>query len=294
MRRINTPVLPTALLLRAALAAVAATIPFHAPHADEAPAAAPEVFNAVEDSLSTSAAAPAPESVGGTEPSPAPSSAAAPSPKPGMPRKPKAPKIDKAPIRATSKNLPALLQEVEAKYAKAATLQAEFSQVNEVAAMGTKKTSSGVILVKRPDKLRWETLKPDMNLLVSDGRKFWFYTPPFEPGERGQVIVRRSNQTNSKLANALLSGHFSVAREMRIEQQGTSRFVLTPKPRSAGTVIKAEIEIDPGLKLIQKVVLDHQGGNRSEITLSKIELGKALGDEAFAFTPPPNTDEVKQ
>lgn len=191
-------------------------------------------------------------------------------------------------------NLPQILREVEAKYAEAATMQAEFNQVNEVAALKTQKKSSGVIMVKRPDKLRWETLRPDMNLLVSDGHKFWFYTPPFDEGEHGQVIEKRSGEINSKLANALLSGRFSVARDMKIHQDSATVFSLTPKPGSAGTVKRAQIEIHPIHRTIQKVTLEHKGGNRSEITLSKIELGKELGDEPFVFVAPPNTDKVTQ
>ena len=84
--------------------------------------------------------------------------------------------------------LPSLLQAVEEKYAQSPTVQAEFTQINEVAALKTKKTSSGILIVKRPNKLRWETLKPDVSVLMSDGSTFWFYTPPFEEGDRGQLI----------------------------------------------------------------------------------------------------------
>jgi outer membrane lipoprotein carrier protein len=190
--------------------------------------------------------------------------------------------------------LPPILVEMEEKYTKAATLQADFTQVNEVAALKSKKTSTGVLMVKRPNKLRWETLKPDMNLLISDGSHFWFYTPPFDEGEHGQLIERKSSQAQSRLANALLSGSFSVAKDMKIKQESPSHFLLTPKRGSAGSVIRAEIIIDPQEKLIHKVILEHQGGNRSEITLNKIELGKNLGDEPFIFKAPPNTDTVSQ
>jgi outer membrane lipoprotein carrier protein len=220
---------------------------------------------------------------------PSPTVSPAPSPSSTV-SKPKAPVA----AAAAKSHLPMLLQDVETLYTHAATLKAEFTQVNEVAALRAKKTTSGVILVKRPDKLRWETLKPDMNLLVSDGRKFWFYTPPFDKGENGQVIERKSSEIHSKLANALLSGRFSVVRDMKIKQESALRFSLTPRRGTAGTVVKAGIEVDPLKKLIQKVTLEHKGGNRSEITLSKIELGKPMGDELFEFTPPPGTDKVTQ
>lgn len=189
--------------------------------------------------------------------------------------------------------LPPLLTEVEQKYADAKTMIAEFSQVNEIAALKQKKSSTGVIAVKRPDKLRWETVKPDPNLLVSDGKRFWLYTPPFDEGERGQLIERRSSEIQSRLASALLAGKFSVARDMRIRKKSSSRYDLIPKPGSAGTVVRAEIEVNPEKKLIEKVVLQHKGGNRSEITLTGIRLGEELADDMFVFVAPPDTDRVE-
>lgn len=214
--------------------------------------------------------------------------AAEPSPKPS------AQPIPTVRVGLAAHPLPEILQEVEAKYAKAQTLQADFSQVSEIASLNTKKTTTGVIMVKRPDKIRWETLKPDMNLLVSDGTRFWYYTPPFDEGEHGQVVERKSGEVNSKLANALLSGRFSVAHDMRIRQESPAKFLLIPAPGTAGTVSRAEIEIDPDAKIIHKVSLDHRGGNHTEITLSKIELGKSIGDDAFVFKAPPGTDKVEQ
>lgn len=199
-----------------------------------------------------------------------------------------------APKPATQ--LPALLKEVEALYAKAGTLSADFTQINEIASLQVKKPSSGVIRAKRPDKIRWETHKPDMNVLVSDGHTFWFYTPPMDEGDRGQVIERKSSQIQSKLANALLSASFSggpVTRTMKIQQTGPGAFTLTPKKGTAGTVLEAKVEVDEQKKIIKKVVLSHQDGNRTEILLTNIELGKPMRDEDFVFTPPPNTDRVK-
>src|ERR1700737_2382648 len=80
-----------------------------------------------------------------------------------------------APTKAHAAPLPALLKEVEAKYFKAATLIADFTEADQSATTKQTKKSSGKIQFKRPGKLHWETLKPDHNTLISDGKKFWFY-----------------------------------------------------------------------------------------------------------------------
>lgn len=200
----------------------------------------------------------------------------------------------KAKAQPSPAPLPELLEEVEAKYAKSNTIEAQFTQVTHSASMGTTKTTSGILMVKRPNKVRWETLKPDKSLLVSDGRKFWFYTPPFDESEKGQVIERKSTDVQSKLAQALLSGSFSAARDMKVQKVRAAVFSLTPKPGTAGTVQKATIEIDPASKTIKRVELEHQDGNRAEITLSEIVLGKEMDERYFIFDIPPGTDVIRQ
>jgi outer membrane lipoprotein carrier protein len=192
------------------------------------------------------------------------------------------------------KSLPKLLQEVEKKYSKSGTITAEFSQLNENSTFSQKKASTGKIYVKLPSKIRWETEKPEPNLLVSNGKIYWFYTPPFDPTEPGQVIEKPTSQIESKLVNALLSGSFSTAQIQSIFMKNATTFDLTPKPGTAATVSKATLEIDGVTKEIKKVTLNHKGGNRSEITLSKIELGKPLSDDFFVFHAPPNTEKLQE
>ncbi len=194
---------------------------------------------------------------------------------------------------ADSVLLPKALKEVEAHYAKASTIVADFEQSTR-SAMATKpKESSGRILIKRPDRVRWETLKPDTHLMVSDGHRFWFYTPPFDKDERGQVIIRKTAEVQSKLATALLGGAFSAVKEMKIETKDSSHFVLTPKKGTSGTVQEIELEISPA-KEIRKLLVKHVGGNTAEIRLTKIEMGSPIRDELFVFITPSKTDVIKE
>jgi outer membrane lipoprotein carrier protein len=198
-------------------------------------------------------------------------------------------------LKETKISLPPLLEKIEEKYKLAKTIVAEFNQINEIAALKQKKPSSGKISVKRPDKVRWETLKPDVNLLVSDGKKIWNYTPPFDEDERGQVIEMKTKNFRSSLAAALLAGSFSVAKDMKIEKLDTdANYVLLPKKGTAGSIKEAQVKIDTEKLYIVQVVLLHKEGNRTEINLTNIELGKEIDDKVFEFEVPPNTDRVDQ
>jgi outer membrane lipoprotein carrier protein len=190
--------------------------------------------------------------------------------------------------------LPQELVEVEKTYLKAKTLEADFTQKDEVKMTGSKKESSGVLMIRHPNQFRWETLRPDKNLLVTDGRKFWFYTPPFEAGERGQVIEKKTTEVQSELANAVLAGSFSKIRGVEIQKLSPTKFRLVPAEGVAGSVKTAEIDLDPVKGIVQRLQLEHVGGNRTEISLANVKLSGKLNDQYFKFTTPPGTDVVRE
>ena len=188
--------------------------------------------------------------------------------------------------------LPALLAEVEKKYTAAKQFSAEFTQVKELSALKQTKTSSGKIYMRFPNLLRWETLKPDPTTLVGDGKKYWVYTPPFDPSENGQVIVQEALEIQSDVATALLSGSFSKVNSLQIKTLKNSEFKITPKSGTAGDVSEATISVDSKAKTIRKVVLKHLGGNVTTLELAQVKLADPILDAQFKFTPPPKTDVI--
>ena len=202
------------------------------------------------------------------------------------------------PVQASK--IPPILKKVEEKYKKAKTVKAKFHQVNHLVAYDRKKKSSGELFIKRPNRVKWVTKDPDQNLFVSNGEKFWFYTPPFDEDSRGQVIIRDSNKVQSQLMNQLLMGSFEFENDsVEVIQYRKDAFILKPKKGTAATVEKAWIFLSKKDQFIHKVVLEHypiekgKKGNWSEISLDAIELGVALDSDLFEFEVPPKTDVMR-
>ncbi|MBU6375365.1 MAG: outer membrane lipoprotein chaperone LolA [Bdellovibrionales bacterium] len=194
---------------------------------------------------------------------------------------------------ASEASLPPLLQEVQAQYQKSAGIQAEFTQSTEIRATRQTKKAQGRIWIKRPGKLRWETLEPDPNILVSDGKVYWFYTPPFDTGERGQVIIRKKSQVQTQFLNGLLSGTFEFGKgAVAITEKAKNIFLLKPRVGTAGDVSVAEVEIETIKKMISRVTLTHTSGNTTRIELQEISLASKLEDSLFRFTIDKNTDKI--
>lgn len=191
-------------------------------------------------------------------------------------------------------SIPVELKKIESKYTSAKTLEAKFTQTQEVKLTGTKKESSGVVTLQIPSHFRWETLSPDKNLLVSDGNKFWFYTPPFAAGERGQLLEKKTSDVQSELASVLLSGNFSRIKNVKIKRKSKTVFQLIPHAGVAGSVKLAEIEISPKDSVIERVLLEHEGGNRAEVRLKEVKLGAVVDPGMFRFVTPSGTDIIKE
>jgi outer membrane lipoprotein carrier protein len=199
----------------------------------------------------------------------------------------------KAPARAS---VPALLQRVEARYQEAGSLQASFIQDEVSKALGTSKSSQGKVAWRAPNRLRWETESPEPSLLVSNGTTLWFYTPPFDESEKGQVIIRKAAEVKSRLLDALLAGRFSsaVRQGLRIQSLPGNTFKLLPRKGAVGGLKFAQVSVDPEKSQITGVSLEYRDGNRSSIQLSNIDLGKPISLESFRFKIPPRTEILKE
>lgn len=190
--------------------------------------------------------------------------------------------------------LPSALKAVEKKYQEGKTVQADFRQEVKLKLTGQTKVSQGRILVQRPDQFRWETFEPDPNVLVSNGKVFWYYTPPFDETEAGQVIIRQGAEARSQKVASLLAGSFSEISQDRLKTLAPDRFEWNPKAGEAGDVNRVEIEVNSSNSLIKKVILEHKGGNRTELTLSQVKIGVPLRPEAFHFQIPPGTSIIRE
>lgn len=184
------------------------------------------------------------------------------------------------------------LQSAFRHYLEKKTLTANFTQLRTQTALGTTKKTSGKLSVSNPGRFRWETLEPEKSILTTNGKKIWFYTPPFRPDEKGQVVIRSAND-QTKLAVELLSGSADLRASFQTRKTSENQFELRPL-RPAGDVDRIRIELERPTKLVYKITLFSSTGNQTEITLSQVELGSAIHDDFFEFKAPANTEEVRE
>jgi len=82
---------------------------------------------------------------------------------------------------------------------------------------------SGLVDIARPSLFRWETLNPDENLLVSDGKSLWYYSPFIE-----QVTIYNQEQATEQTPFILLTRNRTSDWDAYRVEEDKDVFTLTP------------------------------------------------------------------
>lgn len=151
-------------------------------------------------------------------------------------------------------------------------------------------TAQGRLQMKSPNRFRWEYSKPDVQLIVADGRKIWVYEPDLK-----QVTVKPQDALNQDSPLSVLSSpaaldRFYTASELP-EKQGLRWLQLLPKRPDSSPFDKAWLGFD-GNGLRSMRLFDNLG-QVSEFTFGTWTRNAAIGEERFRFTVPKNADIVE-
>nr|HET7860380.1 outer membrane lipoprotein chaperone LolA [Caldimonas sp.] len=167
--------------------------------------------------------------------------------------------------------------------------RAQFTQSVTSPDGAKKKTSSGSFEFSRPNRFRFEYMKPFAQTIVGDGEKVWIYD-----ADLNQVSSRRLGQALGATPAALLAGG------------GLERdFDLSPLPAKDG-LDWAEAKPKAKDGAFQSVRVGFQGttlaaleivdsfGQRSLLRFSEFAPNVAIPAETFRFTVPPGADLIEQ
>jgi outer membrane lipoprotein carrier protein len=168
------------------------------------------------------------------------------------------------------------------------TMSANFSQ--EVRSDGqVVQRSRGEMAILRPGKFRWDTRKPNRQLLVTDGRQLWIYDEDLE-----QVQVKPMRGQLGQTPALFLSGYDqSALNDYQVQitkRQGqTVHYQLIPKDNDATF---AQITMIFRGDKLTSMQLGDRLGQITDLTFSKIKLNQALPPRLFQFKAPAGVDVI--
>ena len=168
------------------------------------------------------------------------------------------------------------------------SLKADFVQVVLDSNLKQVKQSTGTLSIKRPDRFRWDYLKPNAEIIVADGKRLWLYDVDLQ-----QVTVKLLNDTLAASPAVLLSGSNDVEKSFSVEDLGTKDGLewvsLNPKVKDTDfDNVKLGFKGDD----VAVMELKDNLGNLTRITFSKLQRNVDVADDAFRFTPPKGADVI--
>lgn len=167
------------------------------------------------------------------------------------------------------------------------TLQADFVQLVKDANGELVQQLQGAMVLKRPNKLIWQTDAPDETLLVANGETLWYHNAFIE-----QVTIYDQAEAVAQSPLLLLLDadnsdwqNYDVAIQT---DAGEHSYTITPKD-SAQNVSSLTLQFAEGA-ILSRITLDDGQGQVSEIGLSNQVMNERISDLMFDFEIPANTD----
>jgi outer membrane lipoprotein carrier protein len=108
--------------------------------------------------------------------------------------------------------LATVLKDVENRYNHAKTLQVLFSD-QYTPKGGIQRTESGILLLRKPGRMRWEYTQPKGKLVVSDGSVLYMYTPAENLGRKMKLKDSLAEEMQAPLA--FLLGKLNFDKEFK-------------------------------------------------------------------------------
>jgi outer membrane lipoprotein carrier protein len=108
-----------------------------------------------------------------------------------------------------------VLKDVEYRYNHAKTLQVLFTD-QYTPKGGIQRTESGILLLRKPGKMRWEYMQPEAvkgKLVVSDGSFLYIYTPADNRGQKMKLKDSMAEEMQAPLA--FLLGKLNFDKEFK-------------------------------------------------------------------------------
>jgi len=168
------------------------------------------------------------------------------------------------------------------------TLRADFAQL-VVAKNGKKpQPSSGVMMISRPGKFRWQINKPYAQLLVGDGQKVWIYDEDLR-----QVSVKKFDAALGSTPAALLVGGDSLDKNFTLreagEHDGLEWLEAIPKGTDSGF---EKLQLGFAGNDLKAMELSDNFGQTTSLLFARIERNPQLAPALFHFTPPAGVDVI--
>jgi outer membrane lipoprotein carrier protein len=153
------------------------------------------------------------------------------------------------------------------------------------AGMGMDRHESGVLLLEKPGRMRWNYAEPAGKVFVLDGKYGWFYTPG--DAQVQQIPAKKLDDLRSPLR--FLLGHAQLAKELSgltMTPADGGLFRLRGVPRGMEQRVRSlELTVTAD-GTIRSMTLEELDGSRTGFVFRDEQENPIVAADTFRFVPP--------
>lgn len=181
-----------------------------------------------------------------------------------------------------AKNPTSIKQKIEQKHHSTKTIRADFQEEVSSVMFATTQKGNGTLDFKKEDKIRWETLHPQKQIILINGSSI-------KLSENGKNV---SNPATTKVVKkvqglmlSMLSGDFLSEKDFSIEYYENAKFyklVLRPKhPRMSKYVVQIDLLFHKSTLLLHQMYLLESKEQKVVYTFSNVKANESINDQRF-------------
>jgi len=193
-------------------------------------------------------------------------------------------------LEARPDELSEVTKGIQSTYEKVRDLKARFVQKVTYKTIGRMQKDEGTVKFKKPDKMKWEYISGQ--LVISDGKRIWFYMPDEKRVMTADLKTAFSTQTPSNFLSGMgkLTEDFNIS--IKSSQKGMVCLNLDPKT-SIENLKELVICVDRKDFLVRTSTVVDNLGNETEIEFKEIEMNRGIDDREFEFKIPQGVEVIE-
>ncbi len=187
-------------------------------------------------------------------------------------------------------NVNFILKNLHKKYDNIKTFKSKFIQISYFKSANILQKYEGILYLKRPEMMRWDYTSPEVQSIISNGKKIWYYYPGDNQVNVGKLSTGKESY-EMNLIFMILKGIKKIEDEFNcslIEGKDNKNFYyLQLIPKKPGITIKKVIlTISKKNFEIKQSHVFYINGDIIKLILKKSWINVKLNSSLFNFIPP--------
>jgi outer membrane lipoprotein carrier protein len=178
-----------------------------------------------------------------------------------------------------------IVNAIQKNYQSVRTFQAEFEQKSFVKMINRTEIAQGNVQIKKPGKMKWVYNDPDPQVLISNQKNLWFYTPEDKQATKMPIESIYSSNTPALFlaGQGVLTNIFNVTEVVT----GESIYTVTLFPKEAKNDLNRLIlRANKNSYQITGITVYDELGNKTQIKFRNIRINEQIAESTFDFIVP--------